>query len=75
MQMIRQHDPGVDMEGMACQRRSNGAAQRIDFHNQQIGAAIAQIDGEEIASAREAVAAIVGDRLSPWTLRGERLAW
>lgn len=58
--MVGQDHPGVDVEGATVQRRANGGAKSINVNDKQVGAAVEQIDGEEIGSARDTVATIIG---------------
>ena len=58
--MLSQDHPGIDMERRAAVRASHGVAEQGDFVDQQGVVAVEQVDREEIGSARNGVAAIVG---------------
>ena len=51
MQMIRQDDHCVDVEGPARLRYDDGIAQGFDMFDQQAATTVQQIDREKIASA------------------------
>jgi hypothetical protein len=57
--MVRQYDPGIDMERPPRQFRSHGIPQCRDFDHQQVRAPVTQIYREEIGAPGHAVAAIV----------------
>ncbi len=59
MHVIGKDDPGVDVEGCPNARPANRDAQYIDLLHQQIRTTVEQVDGEEVCSARNAVAAVV----------------
>ena len=58
MHVIRQDDPGVDMEGMAVLGGAYRLAEKVNVADQQIASAVTQIDGEEIGSTRHMGAAV-----------------
>jgi hypothetical protein len=48
MHVIGQHDPRIDVERVARSCGADGAAERVDLGNEQVGMSIAQIDREEV---------------------------
>ncbi len=72
MQMIGQHDEGVDRERVGTAGGGDRLAQGRDMVDEQRLPALQQIDGEEPAPARDERATIVGHggRVScPWWLQ------
>ena len=59
MQMIREHDEGVDREGMALPRYGNGLSQERDMIDEQGFPSLPQVDGEEPAAAGNERATII----------------
>jgi hypothetical protein len=59
MNVIRQHNDGVDLEGVVAPRIGNGAAQSIDVIDEQSVPPFQQVDGEEPRSTWNAGAAII----------------
>jgi hypothetical protein len=57
--MVRQYDPGIDMERPPRQFRSHGIPQCRNFDHQQVRAPVPQICREEIGAPWHAIAAIV----------------
>jgi hypothetical protein len=57
--VVRQHDDGVDLEGVVSPRIGNGAAQRIDVIDEQSLPPFQQVGGEEQLSTWNAGAAII----------------
>jgi hypothetical protein len=57
--MVRQHDPGIDMERPPRQFRSHGIPQGRDFDHQQVRAPVPEIYREEVGAPWHAIAAIV----------------
>jgi hypothetical protein len=66
MKMIGKHDPGIDGERMDTMNRAHRVPQLIDVPRQHVIAApLQQIDREEVASARHAVAAVIRNGCPP----------
>eukprot|EP01042_Synura_sphagnicola_P020562 gene20563-biopygen20167 len=59
MHMVRQYDPGIDMERPPRQFRSHGIPQCRNFDHQQVRAPVPQIYREEIGAPWHTIAAIV----------------
>ena len=59
MHMVRQYDPGIDMEWPPRQFRSHGIPQCRNFDHQQVRAPVPQIYREEVGAPWHAIAAIV----------------
>jgi hypothetical protein len=59
MEMIGQHNDGVDREGMTSACFAEGRAQDLDMVRQQGKPALRQIDGKEEAASRDEVATII----------------
>jgi hypothetical protein len=59
MHMVRQYDPGIDMERPPRQFRSHGIPQCRNFDHQQVRAPVPQIYREEIGAPGHAIAAII----------------
>lgn len=71
MQMIRQHHPAVDHEGMGAPYRAHRLAQGGDVANQQVVATpLQQGHGKEVGAARHPGTAVVGHGISPQTDTG-----
>lgn len=80
MHVLRQHDPGIDAEGMPAPGLGDHAAQQVDFAGQQVGAAVMQGDGEEIGAAGDPGSSVAwywgssvypeGFRSVPWPAGG-----
>ena len=51
MQMIGQHDEGIDREGMVAARDGDGLAQARDMIDEQGFPPLQEVDGEEPAAA------------------------
>src|SRR5690606_10458869 len=60
MHMLGQYHPGIDMKRMSRPYRAHRLAQEIDLADQQIAAAVTQIDGEEVSGAGNAGTSVVG---------------
>src|SRR3990167_8981346 len=69
MHMFGQHHPGIDMKGMAGLGGADRVAQQLDFADQQVAAAVAQVHGEEISGAGDTGAAVVGHGGSSLSIR------
>ncbi len=59
MQMIGQYNPGIDMEGPTTTNAPYCIAKFFDVTGQKFAAALQQVDGKKIGTARDTVAAIV----------------
>jgi hypothetical protein len=59
MHMVRQYDPGIDMERPPRQFRSHSIPQCRNFDRQQVRAPVSQIYREEVGAPWHAIAAIV----------------
>ena len=65
MEVIGKHDPGVDGERAAAAGDPYRLAQPVSMANEEVVAApLEQVDGEEIASAFDAMATVVGNGAS-----------
>ena len=62
--MIGQDDPGIDMERGSAAHLAHRVAQRADVGDEQLGTAVEQVHGEEIARSRDPITAIVRHRNS-----------
>jgi hypothetical protein len=60
--MVRQYDPGVDVEGGLPAYGAHCFAKRVDLRHQQAGAAVAQIHREEIGGTRDPIASVIRHR-------------
>jgi len=58
MHMVRQNDPGIDMERMARVCGTNRFAQQIDMADQHVASTVEQIDRKEIRGTRHLGAAV-----------------
>lgn len=58
--MVGQHDHRVDDEGVSLACVAECLAQHIDMVNESRPAAVGEIDGEEVRSAGDEGAAVVG---------------
>jgi len=74
MDMIREHDEGVDRKRLVLPRRGNGLAQERDMVDEQGLPPLQQINRKEPAAARHESATIVwhGERLSHMLRRCRR---
>ena len=71
MHMVRQYDPGVDVEGRLPAHGAHCFAKRVDLRHQQAGAAVTQVHREEIGGTRDPIASVIRHRASmpeDWTL-------
>src|ERR687895_3005086 len=67
MPMIRQHDPGVDMEWPRCPDIPHSGSEEFDRAGEQvIRVALEQVDGEEISPPCHAITPIVGHSPVPY---------
>jgi hypothetical protein len=65
VEVIGKHHPGVDGERAAAAGDANRLAQSVNVANEEVVAApLEQVDGEEIASAFDAMATVVGNGAS-----------
>src|SRR5258708_16193326 len=71
MDMIRQHDNGINYERIAFARSLHAIAQSIDMFNEQCFPSLQQINREEPAAARNEGATIVWheQRIARWLHR------
>jgi hypothetical protein len=60
VEMVRQHDEGVNAEGIALQSPLRSVAKGVDPLRQDRAASVEQIDGEEPAAGRHQCASIIG---------------
>ena len=60
MQVIRQYDHRIDEKGMPLACVPDRVAQQVDVVDQQGPATVGEIDGEEVRSAGNEGAAVVG---------------
>ncbi|SUS07709.1 conserved hypothetical protein [Candidatus Defluviicoccus seviourii] len=66
MEVIGEHNPGVDLERVSAAGEANGIPELIDVPGQQVIAApLQQIDGKEITPSQYAVSAVVGNLSLP----------
>jgi len=65
MHVIRQDDPGIDMEGMTFSGGANRLAKKVDVTDKNIASAVTQIDHEEIGGARHLGAAVSRNAAHP----------
>ena len=66
VEVIGEDDPGVDRERVAAAGDTNGVPEQVDTPNEEVVAApLEQVDGEEIASAGDTVATVVGNGAFP----------
>jgi hypothetical protein len=56
--VIRQNDPGIDMEGVAFFGSANRLAEQVYVADEEVASAITQVDREEIRCARHLGAAV-----------------
>ena len=62
MHVVRQHDPPVDAKRQLPSNLAHHLAQRVYVRQEQPGAAVVQVDREEIGGARDPVASVVRHR-------------
>jgi hypothetical protein len=63
--MVREHDPGVDMERSGRFGLRNSLPQNDDVLDQKFAAAIVQINREEKSTARNPVTPVIGHFIRP----------
>ena len=59
MQMVGQHDNGIDREGIVPSRVTESGAEQVDVFGQQAQTSLGQIDREEITAASDAMTPII----------------
>jgi hypothetical protein len=74
MEVIGEHNPGVDRKRVSAAGDTDGIAELIDMPRQQITAVpLQEIDRKEVTLSRHAVAAVIGNRyLLPYPARSSR---
>ena len=64
MHMVRQHNPGVDMEWHEVPDAHDSAAKVDNSFHKQVALAVAQVDREEIGGSGKSMAAVIGHKLA-----------
>ena len=67
VRVVGEHDPGVDLERHEVAHATDGGPQQVDVGDQEVGAAVAQVDREEGGAA--GYAGFAGSRALGGTLR------
>ncbi len=59
MHVVREYNPGVDVEGGLGAGQADGGAEVGDVGDQEVGCSVEEVGGEEVGAAGDAVATVV----------------